>query len=115
MDHVFKANNKKGQAILESLMALIIVIPLIFFLIRCLNQQINILLVDELIEERIICELTTSEKCEQKLSRKLDLIKPKIKDFKSHLTNDEIQITVTLQSGLKRVRSLNLKDYRHEF
>lgn len=114
MDRVFKAD-EKGQAIIESLMALVLSIPLVFFLIRSLNQQINILLVDELIEERIICELTTFENCEKSFSRKLDLIKPKIKNFESNITNAQIQITVTLQSGLKRVRSLNLKDYRHEF
>lgn len=114
MDHVFKADNK-GQAIIESLMALIISIPLIFFITRSLNQQINIILIDEIIEERIICELTLSQNCEQIISRNLGLIKPKIKNYKTIVDRNDIQITVTLNSGLEKTRSLNLKEFRSEF
>jgi len=114
MAHVFKVN-KKGQALLESLIALAISIPLIFTLLRSFNEQINIMLVDELIEERLICELSQSKLCKQHFEQKLQLVKPKIQKSATVNLNEKVIVSVTLHSGLTIKREINLKDFRYEF
>jgi len=117
MAQEFNLINKKGQAVIESIFVLAITVPLILFLLHYFILQINLIALDELVEMRLICELSNEVNCQEIFENKVAELK--IKNLQSKLIKKNHLFIFSLQgeqtSEIKLERILDAKKYLEKY
>ena len=92
--------NNKGQAFIESIILLSIVTAACLFLIRLGLHLQNEILIDDLVEETLICKLQKKETCLLQLQNKLYSLNFKIVDAKFINQHNKAHLKLRTVSGL---------------